>query len=115
MKFKKLIPELTVTDINKSKDFYIKVLGFKTACGCVKDKLAVLSLGETQLIRQISWQANDRSECWEGGTCNRKAALCAENREYIPELLTGVQKNMRLTEKQGERTLLFVLEILENK
>ena len=38
-----------------------------------------------------------------------KAALYADKGEYIPELLPEVQeKNMCLTGKQGERTLLFV-------
>lgn len=50
MKFNKLIPELTVTDINKSKDFYTKVLGFKIEYERVEDKFAFLSLGETQLM-----------------------------------------------------------------
>lgn len=50
MKFNKLIPELTVTDINKSKDFYTKVLGFKIEYERVEDKFAFLSLGEAQLM-----------------------------------------------------------------
>lgn len=50
MKFNKLIPELTVTDINKSKKFYTKVLGFKIEYERPKDKFAFLSLGEAQLM-----------------------------------------------------------------
>lgn len=50
MKFNKLIPELTVTDINQSKDFYTKVLGFKIEYERVEDKFAFLSLGEAQLM-----------------------------------------------------------------
>ena len=46
------------------------------------------------------------------GKVNRaieKAALYADKGEYIPELLPEVrEKNMCLTGKQGERTLLFV-------
>lgn len=50
MKFNKLIPELTVTDINKSKDFYTKVLGFKIEYERPEDKFAFLSLEEAQLM-----------------------------------------------------------------
>lgn len=50
MKFNKLIPELTITDINKSKDFYMTVLGFKIEYERVEDKFAFLSLGEAQLM-----------------------------------------------------------------
>lgn len=50
MKFNKLIPELTVTDINKSKDFYTKVLGFKIEYERMEDKFVFLSLGEAQIM-----------------------------------------------------------------
>ena len=50
MKFNKLIPELTVTDINKSKEFYMKVLGFKIEYECPEDRFAFLSLEEAQLM-----------------------------------------------------------------
>lgn len=50
MKFNKLIPELTVTDIDKSKEFYTKVLGFKIEYERPKDKFAFVSLGEAQLM-----------------------------------------------------------------
>lgn len=50
MKFNKLIPELTVTDINKSKDFYAQVMGFKIEYERPEDKFAFLSLGEAQFM-----------------------------------------------------------------
>lgn len=50
MKFNKLIPELTVTNINKSKEFYTKVLGFKIEYERPEDKFTFLSLGEAQLM-----------------------------------------------------------------
>lgn len=62
MKFNKLIPELSVTDINKSKDFYTKVLGFKIEYERPEDKFAFLSLGEAQLmIEEINnnWNVGD--------------------------------------------------------
>ena len=50
MKFNKLIPELTVTDIHQSKEFYTKVWGFKIEYERQEDKFAFLSLGEAQLM-----------------------------------------------------------------
>lgn len=55
MKFNKLIPELTVSDINTTKKFYTEVLGFKIEYERINDKFAFLSLGEVQLmIEQIN-------------------------------------------------------------
>lgn len=50
MKFNKLIPELTVSDINKSKQFYTEILGFKKEYERIKDKFVFLSLGEAQIM-----------------------------------------------------------------
>lgn len=50
MKFNKLIPELTVTNIEKSKHFYTKLLGFKIEYERPEDKFAFLSLGEAQIM-----------------------------------------------------------------
>ena len=54
MKFNKLIPELSVTDIEKSKEFYIK-LGFRVLYERKKDKFAFLELeGNQIMIEQIN-------------------------------------------------------------
>ncbi len=50
MKFNKLIPELTITNINNSKEFYTTALGFKIEYERSEDKFAFLSLGEAQLM-----------------------------------------------------------------
>lgn len=50
MKFNKLIPELTVSDIEKSKKFYVDVLGFKIEYERPENHFAFLSLGEAQLM-----------------------------------------------------------------
>lgn len=50
MKFNKLIPELTVSDIEKSKWFYTEILGFKIEYERVSDKFVFLSLGEAQIM-----------------------------------------------------------------
>ena len=49
MKFNKLIPELSVTNIDKSKEFYLK-LGFKIMYERKKDKFVFLELDGNQLM-----------------------------------------------------------------
>ena len=60
MKFNKLIPELTVSDIKKSLEFYTKILGFKIEYQREEDKFAFLSYqGEQIMIEQnlnSDWQ-----------------------------------------------------------
>lgn len=50
MKFNKLIPELTVSDIEASKHFYINKLGFALEYERTDEGFAFISLGEAQLM-----------------------------------------------------------------
>ncbi len=50
MKFNKLIPELIVSDIKKSLEFYTKILGFKIEYQREENKFAFLSLNGAQLM-----------------------------------------------------------------
>ncbi len=50
MKFNALIPELTVSDINKTKEFYIDILGFQIEFERPEDKFIFLSLGKVQMM-----------------------------------------------------------------
>ncbi len=50
MKFNSLIPELTVSDIDKTKDFYITKLGFNLEFERVEDKFIFLSFEGSQLM-----------------------------------------------------------------
>ena len=55
MRFNKLVPELSVSDIEASKRFYTEVLGFRIEYERPENKFAFLSLGEAQLmINQIN-------------------------------------------------------------
>ena len=55
MRFNKLVPELSVSDFNVSKQFYTNVLGFSVEYERKENKFAFLSLGEAQLmINQIN-------------------------------------------------------------
>ncbi len=50
MEFNKLLPELSVTDLQKSLDFYIRVLGFKLEYDRPEDQFAFLSINGAQLM-----------------------------------------------------------------
>lgn len=50
MKYNDLIPELIVSDIKKSKHFYIDILGFQIEYERREDKFVFLSLNEIQLM-----------------------------------------------------------------
>ena len=62
MQFNALIPELSVTDIEKSVFFYVNVLHFKIEYERKEDKFAFLSYGAAQLmLEQINdhWSVGD--------------------------------------------------------
>ncbi len=63
MRFNALIPELSVTDIEKSKWFYIELLGFKLEYERVGDKFAFVSLEERVqiMLEEINghWNTGD--------------------------------------------------------
>jgi len=60
MRFNKLIPELTVTNIEKSKTFY-ENLGFKIMYERKEDKFIFLELNENQIMIQ------EDNDVWETG------------------------------------------------
>ncbi len=64
MKSNSLVPELSITDFEKTVDFYVRVLGFRVEYQRVEEGFAYLSLGEAQLmIDQIgktrTWRTGD--------------------------------------------------------
>lgn len=61
MKFNSLIPELTVSDIEKTKEYYICILGFKIEYERQEDKFVFLSLENNQMMFE---QDNG---CWSVG------------------------------------------------
>lgn len=50
MKFNSLIPELTVTDIERTKDFYLNILGFKIEYERPENKFIFVSLEGNQMM-----------------------------------------------------------------
>jgi len=64
MKSNSLIPELSISDFEKSVEFYTKILGFTIEYQRVEEGFAYLSLGEAQImIDQIgktrTWKTGD--------------------------------------------------------
>ncbi|RAS71675.1 bleomycin resistance protein [Priestia endophytica] len=62
MEFNKLIPELSVKDIQKSKTFYLNVLGFQLNYERIEDQFAFISLnGAQMMIEQCNghWQTGE--------------------------------------------------------
>ncbi|MCT4507534.1 MAG: VOC family protein [Tepidibacter sp.] len=63
-KFNKLIPELSVLDIDKSLNFYLNILLFKLEYERKEDKFAMISLNGSQImIEQINgyWETGELS------------------------------------------------------
>lgn len=50
MKFNKLIPELTVFNIEETKDFYLNILGFKLEYERIEDKFVFVSFENSQFM-----------------------------------------------------------------
>lgn len=50
MKFNALIPELSVSNIANSKQFYLDILGFKLEYERIEDKFAMISIEEVQIM-----------------------------------------------------------------
>lgn len=63
MKFNSLLPELYVSDFDKSLSFYKEVLGFKVGYTRENPKFAFLSYQRTQLMIQ----QEDNEEDWRNG------------------------------------------------
>ena len=56
MNFYKLIPELSVTDINKTREFYVDILGFKICYERPEDKFIFVEKDGNQIMLE---QIND--------------------------------------------------------
>lgn len=50
MQFNDLVPELSVSDIEKSKKFYIDLLGFRLEYERTEDQFAFISFGKAQMM-----------------------------------------------------------------
>ena len=62
MNFNKLIPELSVSNLNTSLEFYVGIVGFKIEYERAHDKFAFLSLDSAQLMLEEdngNWETGD--------------------------------------------------------
>lgn len=101
---KGLVPELAITDYEKSLTFYTKILGFKVEYQRIEEGFAYLSLGESQImIDQIG-----KTRTWRTGEfeypLGRGINLQIEVVEEIDSLLSRLRQNniplfMELEEK----------------
>ena len=104
MKSNSLVPELAITDYDKSLNFYTKILGFKVEYQRVEEGFAYLSLGESQImIDQIG-----KTRTWRTGEfeypLGRGINLQIEVVEGIDSLISRLRQNniplfMELEEK----------------
>lgn len=80
MKFNSMIPELTVSDINQTKDFYINKLGFHLEYERKKEKFVFLSYNESQFmfeqIHQTGWNIGELQYPFGRGI---NFSICASN------------------------------------
>jgi catechol 2,3-dioxygenase-like lactoylglutathione lyase family enzyme len=89
-KFNAVIPELSVSDINKSLDFYINILQFKLEYERKEDKFAFLSLNGSQIMieeRNGHWETGDLIYPFGRGI-NLQITI-----DNVEELFENVKKN----------------------
>lgn len=93
MKSNSLVPELAITDYEKSLEFYTKILGFTIEYQRIEEGFAYLSLGESQImIDQIG-----KTRTWRTGEfeypLGRGINLQIKVVEDIDELLERLNQN----------------------
>lgn len=93
MKSNSLVPELSITDFDKTIEFYTKLLGFAIEYQRVEEGFAYLSLGEAQLmVDQIG-----KTRTWRTGAfeypLGRGINLQIEVEENLDSLLTRLRQN----------------------
>ena len=102
IKFNALIPEISVKNIEKSKEFYISILGFKLEYEIVLDKFIFLSFGEAQLmIEEINgyWSVGEISYPFGNGV----------NFQIYTENIDDIYKVCK------EKNLIFFRELMINE
>ena len=85
-----LVPELSITDFDKSLDFYTRVLGFAVAYKRDDEGFAYLTLGEAQLmIDQIG-----KGRTWETGAFEKPLGR-GINLQIAVQSIEPLLKNLR--------------------
>lgn len=102
MKFNSLIPELSVSDIEKTKDFYLHVLGFKVEYERPKKKFVFLSLEGNQLMFEQengNWSVGELEYPYGRGI-NFEMTVSDSKTLYERVLAAGIKPFRELTENR---------------
>ena len=113
MKFNKLIPELSVSNFEKSLEFYIKVLGFKIEYRRNESKFAMISFQGSQIMIE---EINNN---WSTGKLKypfgRGVNLQIEVNKIQPILDNLKKKNYPLFKKPKEKWYRQGTKLIGNK
>ncbi len=94
MKYNALIPELTVSDIEKTKKFYTDVLGFTLEYERMEDKFIFLSFGDAQMMfeeyHDNGWNTSELSYPYGRGI-NFEIAVSNIEKLYNKVLQSGIK------------------------
>ena len=90
VRFNKLVPEISVTDIEESLRFYTKILGFKVEYSRPEDRFAFLSLQGSQLM------VEEINHNWDTGELKRpygRGVNLQIEVECVEELLRSLEEH----------------------
>jgi len=90
VRFNKLVPEISVTDIEESLRFYTEILGFKVEYSRPEDKFAFLSLQGSQLM------VEEINHNWDTGELERpygRGVNLQIEVECVEELLRSLEEH----------------------
>ena len=99
MKFNSLIPELTVSDIERTKRFYIDILQFSVEYERVEDGFIFLSLEENQMMFEQmndNWSVGELSYPFGRGV-NFEMTVSDVESLYLRVLSNGIKPFRELT------------------
>lgn len=110
MRFNALIPELTVSDIEKTKAFYLEILGFTLEYERPENLFVFLSLEENQMMFQQdsgTWETGPLEYPYGRGV-NFEMTVSDVNTLYRKVLMAGVEPFRELTQhiyRNGEENI----------
>lgn len=117
MKFNKLIPELTVCDIEKTKSFYIDILGFSLEYERKEDKFIFLSYEGSQLMfeefHQSGWNVDELIRPFGRGVNFSIEVSCIERiRNCLVAMCYPLYKDIMINEYKANETVFVEKEFL---
>lgn len=110
MKFNSLIPELTVDDIDRTKDFYINKLGFKIEYERLENKFAFLSFYGNQIMFEQNnghWSVGELEHPYGRGINFEMAVPDAAElyRKVLEQNITPFRELMESRYREGDSTI----------